>query len=159
KPAASSGHRSRSNDERSIRGTHQGQQSLRAASTGRTHDCKRRLHLADRILLQGGGHPHMRRRDLLENAVAMAALAPFGATAQQGLPIIGYLSNRSPEAEAPGRSAFLRELEQAGFAIGRNVAIEYRFAEGHRDRAPSLADELVRLPVAVLVATGVDSAV
>jgi IS30 family transposase len=60
KPAVSSGHRSRSNDEASIRGTHQGQQSTRTAPTGRTHDCKRRRRHAQHNLLQGGGHPHMK---------------------------------------------------------------------------------------------------
>ena len=101
----------------------------------------------------------MRRRDFLPAASAAAALVPFGAAAQSDLPIVGYLSNRSADAEATRRTAFLRGLEQAGFVVGRNVAIEYRFADGHPDRVPSLAAELVRLRVAVLVATGADSAV
>jgi putative tryptophan/tyrosine transport system substrate-binding protein len=100
----------------------------------------------------------MRRRDLLGGAVGAAALAPFGAAAQPSLPIIGYLSNRSAAAETSGHAGFLRGLEQAGFVVGRNVAIEYRFADGHSDRLPSFAAELVRLPAAVLVATGADSA-
>src|SRR5262245_37780312 len=62
KPAASSGHRSRSNDEDSVRGPHQGQQSTRTAPTGRTHDCKRPLRCTPNDLLPGGGHPHMKRR-------------------------------------------------------------------------------------------------
>src|SRR5215813_11923922 len=62
KPAASSGHRSRSNDEDSVRGPHQGQQSTRTAPTGRTHDCKRLLCGTLNFLLPGGGHPHMKRR-------------------------------------------------------------------------------------------------
>jgi putative ABC transport system substrate-binding protein len=59
---------------------------------------------------------------------------PFGAAAQPGLPIIGYLSSRSAEAETPGRTAFLDGLEQRGFVVGRNVAIEYRYADGSLDR-------------------------
>ena len=63
KPAVSSGHRSRSNDEDSVRGTHQGQQSVRTASTGRTHDCKRPQCCTPNYLLPGGGHPHMTASD------------------------------------------------------------------------------------------------
>jgi putative ABC transport system substrate-binding protein len=92
-------------------------------------------------------------------AVAAVALAPFGAAAQSNLPIVGYLSNRSPAAETTRRTAFLSGLEQAGFVVGRNVVIEYRFADGHPDRVPPFAAELVRLPVTVLVATGADAAV
>ena len=100
----------------------------------------------------------MRRRNFLESAVAAAALGPFGAAAQPGLPIIGYLSSRSAEAETPFRAPLLEGLEKAGFFVGRNVAIEYRFAEGRIDRLPMLAAELLRLPAAVLVAPAVPSA-
>jgi hypothetical protein len=72
----------------------------------------------------------VRRRDLLALVGGAAALAPFGATAQPGLPVIGYLSSRSAGAETPLRTGFLEGLEQAGFVVGRNVAIEYRYAEG-----------------------------
>jgi putative ABC transport system substrate-binding protein len=103
----------------------------------------------------------MRRRDLLCGALAGAALAPFGAAAQSGLPIIGYFSSRSPETETETtiRAAFLEGLEKAGFVVGRNVAIEYRFSGGRLDRLPSLAAELVRLPATVLVATDGGAAV
>ena len=87
----------------------------------------------------------MRRRHLLGGAIAGIALAPFVAVAQPSLPIIGYLSSRSAEAETPLRTGFLKGLEQAGFVVGRNVAIESRFADGHPDRLPSLAAELVGL--------------
>ena len=93
----------------------------------------------------------MNRRDLLSGAVAAAALAPLRATAQPGLPVIGYLSSRSAEAETPNRTPFLEGLKQAGFIVGQNVAIEYRYAEGRLDRLPSLAAELLGLPVALLV--------
>src|SRR4051794_22301347 len=100
----------------------------------------------------------MRRRDLIGSAVAAAALGPFGAAAEPGLPIIGYRSSRSAQAEASRRTAFLEGLEKRGFVVGRNVAIEYRFADGHSDRLPSLAAELVALPAALLVATGAPAA-
>jgi putative ABC transport system substrate-binding protein len=101
----------------------------------------------------------MKRRELLAAICAAAALAPFGATAQPGLPVIGYLSSRSAEAETPLRTGFLEGLEQRGFVVGRNVAIEYRFAEGSFDRLPSLAAELIGLPAAVLFAYGLSAAV
>src|SRR3984893_2704059 len=101
----------------------------------------------------------MNRRELLALIGGAAALAPFGATAQPGVPVIGYLSSRSTEAETPLRTGFLEGLEQRGFVVGRNVAIEYRYAEGSIDRLPSLAAELIGLPAALLVATGVPAAV
>jgi putative ABC transport system substrate-binding protein len=100
----------------------------------------------------------MRRRELLALIGGAVALAPFAATAQPGLPVIAYLSSRSAEAETPNRTPFLEGLEQRGFVVGRNVAIEYRYAEGSLDRLPSLAAELVGLPVALLVAQGVSEA-
>ena len=101
----------------------------------------------------------MRRRELLALIGGAAALAPFGATAQPGLSVIGYLSSRSAEAETPLRTGFLDGLEQRGFVVGRNVAIEYRYAEGSLDRLPSLAAELIELPAALLVAYGSSAAV
>jgi ABC-type uncharacterized transport system substrate-binding protein len=91
------------------------------------------------------------RRGLLSIA-AVAAGWPFALRAQQkAMPVIGYFSSRSAEAETPLRTAFLSGLEQAGFVVGRNVAIEYRFADGRPDRMPALVAELVGLPAAVLV--------
>jgi putative ABC transport system substrate-binding protein len=84
---------------------------------------------------------------------------PLRAAAQPGLRVIGYLSSRSAEAETPLRTGFLEGLEQAGFVVGRNVAIEYRFAEGSFERLPALAAELIGLPVALLVATGAPAAI
>jgi putative ABC transport system substrate-binding protein len=101
----------------------------------------------------------MKRRALLALIGGAAALAPFAATAQPSVPVIGYLSSRSVEVETPLRTGFLEGLEQRGFVVGRNVAIEYRYAEGNLDRLPSLAAELIGLPAAVLVATGTPAAV
>jgi ABC-type uncharacterized transport system substrate-binding protein len=100
----------------------------------------------------------MNRRELLALIGGAATLAPFGATAQPGLPVIGYLSNGSAEAEVSLRTGLLDGLEQRGFVVGRNVAIEYRFAGGNNDRLPSLAAELIGLPAAVLVAYGAPAA-
>jgi putative ABC transport system substrate-binding protein len=74
------------------------------------------------------------------------------------MPVIGYFSGRSPDAEAPLRVPFLKALAESGFTAGRNVAIEYRFAEGQDERLPALAAELARRPVTMLVATDRPSA-
>src|SRR5262249_4730767 len=101
----------------------------------------------------------MMRRDLPGGITTLGALWPLPRAAQSGLPIIGYLSNGSAEADVSLRSGFLEGLEQQGFVVGRNVAIEYRFGEGNNERVPSLAAELIGLPAALLVAYGLASAV
>jgi putative ABC transport system substrate-binding protein len=106
----------------------------------------------------------MRRREFITliagAAAAPSMLWPRAARAQQpgGMPVIGYFSGRSPETEAPLRTPFLKALETAGFAAGRNVAIEYRFAEGQQERLPVIATELVRRQVTMLVVTDHGSA-
>src|SRR5262249_60872520 len=79
---------------------------------------------------------------------------PLAARAQQAaMPVIGYLSGRSPDAEVSRRTSILAALEEAGFVAGRNVAIEYRFAEGRYEHLPMLASDLVRGSPTLLVAT------
>jgi putative tryptophan/tyrosine transport system substrate-binding protein len=87
-------------------------------------------------------------------ALGSAAAWPAVARAQQPMLVIGYLSARSSDAEAPLRVPFLKALETSGFVVGRNLAIEYRFADGHDDRLPMLAAELLRLQVTLLTAFG-----
>jgi len=74
------------------------------------------------------------------------------------MPVIGFLDPSSRDEYALFLAAFHKGLNEAGFIEGRNMAIEYRWAEGHYDRLPALAAELVRVPVAVLAATGVTAA-
>jgi putative ABC transport system substrate-binding protein len=101
----------------------------------------------------------MRRREFITLLGGAAAGWPLAAWAQQAaMPVIGYFSSRAPDAEAPIRVPFLKALEELGFVTGRNVAIEYRFAEGQDERLPTLAAELVRRHVAMLVATDRPSA-
>jgi putative ABC transport system substrate-binding protein len=98
----------------------------------------------------------MRRRDfvtLLGGAVAW----PFASFAQ-AVPVVGYLSGRSVNSEAPLRTPFLKALESAGFIVGQNVVIDYRFSEGRDERLPVLAAELVQRQVTILVATDRPSA-
>jgi putative ABC transport system substrate-binding protein len=96
----------------------------------------------------------LRRRDfvtLLGGAVAW----PLAARAQQpAMPVIGFLSSRSPDVDASLVAAFHRGLAELGFSEGRNVAVEYRWARGQYRRLPTLAAELVSKPIAVLVSTG-----
>jgi putative ABC transport system substrate-binding protein len=86
-------------------------------------------------------------------------MLPITARTQQPAKIvIGYFSGRSAVVEAPIREPLLRALEGSGYAVGRNVAIEYRFAGGRPERLPVLAAELVRLGVVMLIATDGGSA-
>ena len=100
----------------------------------------------------------MKRREFI-TLIGAAAAWPLAARAQQpAMPVIGYFSGRSPDAEAPLRVPFLKALADSGFTVGRNVAIEYRFSEGQDERLPELAAELVRRQVTMLVATDRPSA-
>jgi putative ABC transport system substrate-binding protein len=100
----------------------------------------------------------MRRRKFL--AVVGGALAwPVVVRAQErDLPLIGFLDPTSLDQYKSFVTAFHSGLREVGFVEGKNVKIQYRWAEGHYDRLPALATELVRLPVAVLVATGITAA-
>jgi putative tryptophan/tyrosine transport system substrate-binding protein len=104
----------------------------------------------------------MRRRDFIAG-LGGAAAWPLAARAQQpALPVVGFLLSGRRDSVAPTSSllvAFRQGLASAGFAEGRNVAFEYKFAEGQLDRFPMLADELVRERVAVIAAlSGADAA-
>jgi putative tryptophan/tyrosine transport system substrate-binding protein len=96
---------------------------------------------------------HIRRRELLVTLGGAAAAWPLAARAQQpAMPMVGFLHAGSPTPIGPYLAAFLRALAGAGYLENKNVAIEYRYAEGQYDRLPPLAADLVRRQAAVIVA-------
>jgi putative tryptophan/tyrosine transport system substrate-binding protein len=96
----------------------------------------------------------MRRRDLVVLLGGATVAWSIGARAQQAMPVIGYLSVGSQETDDFRLSAFRRGLGETGYVGGQNVVIEYSWAEGEFDRLPTLAANLARRQVAVIVSGG-----
>ena len=96
---------------------------------------------------------NLRRREFLTLlGSTVAAALPLSARAQEPMPVIGYVNSRSAQGDAPFRAAFQQGLRETGYIEGRNVSIEYYWAEGHYDRMPGMVTELVRRQVAVIAA-------
>jgi putative tryptophan/tyrosine transport system substrate-binding protein len=97
----------------------------------------------------------VKRREFITLLGGAAAAWPFAARAQQQpMPVVGFLSSVSQAETRHMVAAFQRGLGETGYVDGRNVAIEYRFADGQYDRLPAWAGEMVRRPVSLIVPAG-----
>ena len=96
----------------------------------------------------------MRRREFIADIGAVAAWPLTARAQQQAMSVIGFLSGRSQNEASGDTAAFHQGLNEMGYVVGRNVALEYRWAEGRNELLPDLAADLVRRQVAVLAAVG-----
>jgi putative ABC transport system substrate-binding protein len=100
----------------------------------------------------------MKRRTFIAGLGSAAAWPVVARAQQRAMPVLGYLSSRSAQAEALMLAAVQQGLNATGFVEGRNVRIDFRFADGEVDRLPALAIDLIRRQPAVIVAVGTDRA-
>lgn len=99
----------------------------------------------------------LKRRDLITLCVGTAAAWPLAVPAQHSaMPVVGFLHASSPGPNSRFVSAFKDGLKESGYVDGQNITIEFRFADGHPDRLPALAAEIVRRQVTVIATGGAE---
>jgi putative ABC transport system substrate-binding protein len=96
----------------------------------------------------------MRRRDFIALFGCVTTIAWTKSARTQPVPLIGFLSSGTEQAFAPNVAGFISGLKETGYIVGQNVAVEYRWAESQYERLSTMANELARRPIAVLVASG-----
>jgi putative ABC transport system substrate-binding protein len=102
----------------------------------------------------------VRRRDFIKVVVGSATAWPLAARAQQtATPVVGYVSVYGPDEGETRAAAFRRGLQESGYVVGQNVAIEYRWAEQQGDRLPAMVADLIHRQVTVIAAAGTPAAV
>ena len=96
----------------------------------------------------------MRRREFITLMGSAVAVSPLATHAQSPMPVIGFVSARSPGESASVLAAFRKGLSEVGYVESRNVHIAFRWAEGRYERLPGLVDDLVKQKVSVITAVG-----
>src|SRR5262245_12008890 len=133
--------------DRPARSPHAWVTSRWPSSSARASSWRRSVNTCLRPRRRGDG---MRRREFIVLIGGAAAWPLVARTQQATMPVIGYVGTGSPESDAFRLPSFQRGLEEVGYVEGRNVTIEYRWAEGHNDRLPALMADLVSRRVAVI---------
>src|SRR5262249_56482362 len=108
------------------------------------------LHCMNDPQPEGHMASYIGRRKLLAAFGGAAAAWPLAARAQQAMPVVGFLSGRSPGSDAHLVEGFRRGLRENGFTESQNVSLEFRWADGRLDRLPAMAGELIERKVAGL---------